>query len=77
MADPVIEAAHRALVSTGSQGVVWVAESAAREMAKPIRELHQELSISALDEDAEVEHGMRAVLEALAPLIYTTEELFR
>jgi hypothetical protein len=42
---------------------------------KPIRELHRELSVSALDEDAEVEHGMRLVLDNLAPLIYSTEEL--
>ncbi|MBP3086990.1 hypothetical protein JKJ01_27700 [Mycolicibacterium fortuitum] len=49
--------------------------ASAREVLKPIRELHQELCVGALDEDAEVEHGMRLVLDALAPLIYSTEEL--
>ncbi|AJA43368.1 hypothetical protein VC60_gp67 [Mycobacterium phage Sbash] len=50
-------------------------DAAAREMAKPIRELHQHLSAAALFEDAEVEHGMRLVLDAIAPLVYTGEEL--
>ncbi|WP_243858128.1 hypothetical protein [Mycobacterium sp. DL440] len=79
MADPVIDAAQRALglttdgMNQASRG--RVARTAAREALKPIRELHQELCTGALDEDAEVEHGMRLVLDALAPLVYSTEDL--
>lgn len=73
--DPAVDAAHRALVSTGSEGVVWVAEAAAREALKSIRELHARLLAAAEFEDVEVDHGMRIVLDELAPLIFTTEEL--
>ncbi|AXQ53084.1 hypothetical protein SEA_RANDO14_64 [Mycobacterium phage Rando14] len=77
-ADPAIESARRALVSTRGHGKSTICEiEAAREALKPIRKLHQKMSAEAPLEDVEVEHGMRAVLDALAPLIYSTEELQR
>ncbi|ORA38083.1 hypothetical protein [Mycobacterium aquaticum] len=82
MSDPAVEAAQRAEQASGwwksGHSTPWdagYAVDAAREALRPIRELHRELSVSALDEDAEVEHGMRLVLDNLAPLIYSTEEL--
>lgn len=49
--------------------------SSAREALKPIRAKYVELLAAAAFEDVEVDHGMRIVLDAIAPLIYDTEEL--
>ncbi|AKF14419.1 hypothetical protein SEA_PHAYONCE_59 [Mycobacterium phage Phayonce] len=75
MSDPAVEATRRAIGNINRSEPYRWAELGAREMAKPIRKLHQHLSAAALSEDAEVEHGMRLVLDAIAPLIYTSEEL--
>ena len=73
---PAVEAARRVHIArTGGSGVVWADVQAALEALDPIRQLHRELSESALDEDAEIEHGMRIVLNALEPLLNSPEEL--
>lgn len=75
--DPAVEAAYRALPYEREADEITadIAVNAAREALRPIRELHKRLSATAPLEDAEVEHGMHMVLDALAPLIHTTEEL--
>lgn len=84
MSDPSIEAAQRAwpAVACGffdDEQRVMVA--AAREALKPIRELHQkrseELAPPYEDVMTAYDEGVKYVLDALAPLIYTTEELER
>ncbi|SIC86986.1 hypothetical protein [Mycobacteroides abscessus] len=77
MSDPSIEAAKKAWNGTGVYRTI--AENAAREALKPIRERHAhwvaELEKSPLPATA----GAIAlvVLADLAPLIFTTEELER
>lgn len=75
MTDPAIEAAQRAWSGEGwivpmerYQNEAELAAAAAREMAKPIREWMAEL-------DSEEMLPAHVVIAALAPLIYTTEEL--
>jgi hypothetical protein len=91
MTDPAIEAAQRTshafcrgeipaepCSNTNFPGVDEIAEFAAREMAKPIRELHEQLSVLARAGGSDpARRGERYVLDAFAPLIYTSEELER
>ncbi|WAY18441.1 hypothetical protein OF855_24705 [Mycolicibacterium fortuitum] len=68
MTDPVIEAVHRAVTELGGVfGSSLPLEIAAREALKPIREWFDR------------SHGMSSItdnlLDELAPLIYSTEEL--
>lgn len=73
VSDPAIEAAQRAW--DNDQLSVWPsqnAEAGAREMAKPIRELHDRWNaIGILPPEA------WQILDQLAPLIFTSEELER
>ncbi len=90
MSDPAVQAAQRTSAAycrgevpaepectNHEPGVDEIAEFAAREMAKPIRGIHGNLSALARGESAEYEAGMRQVLDAIAPLIFTTEERSR
>lgn len=83
MSDPVIEAAQRAWDATAEMtagGYVVnpyrVAKTAAREALRPIREKWEELlgpyATRLVNPEAT---GAIKVLEAFAPLIFTTEEL--
>lgn len=75
MTDPAVEAARNALAKVGfgrSGHVQRVA--AAREALKPIRELHAEWARHA---SYGVSYPLRDILQRLAPLIFTTEELER
>lgn len=82
MTDPAVEAARKAWNGTGVYRTI--AENAAREALRPIREEWAELSEAATNlseygsylESAKAA-GMREVLAVLAPLIYPTEELER
>lgn len=79
MTDPVIKAAQRALAEIGTgMSRTFTAEAAAREALKPIREKWEELlgpyATRLVDPEAT---GAIKVLEAFAPLIFTTEELER
>ncbi|AIM50166.1 hypothetical protein PBI_BUZZLYSEYEAR_44 [Mycobacterium phage BuzzLyseyear] len=91
--DPAIEAAKRLADSLPSrpqlgrdqseidQAIADLVIAAAREMAKPIRELSQELRAQHLtqndlsDQARERYLGVEYVLEKLAPLIFSSEEL--
>jgi len=76
MTDPAVEAANRARVTPGAvRSERLLAEAAAREALRPIRAKWKLLEAEAAHEDAEVKLGMLHVLNAIAPLIYTTEEL--
>ncbi|MCV7200810.1 hypothetical protein H7J71_02135 [Mycolicibacterium peregrinum] len=85
MSDPAVEATERAWegypVPSGDvdRYLREVPLTAARETSKPIRELHQELSGDMPEPSTEAmaarAEGMRYVLDELAKLIYTTEEL--
>lgn len=69
MSDPAIEAARRAWTNIEHDDV---AEGAAREMAKPIRELYEDWSrIDA--QGCSISH--REIFDRLGPLIYSSEEL--
>lgn len=80
MSDPSIEAAQRAWrVQTGSEPLaddnytIRVRTIAAREALRPIRDIHQKWAEAyAYRADGLV---LNAFLAALAPLIFTTEEL--
>jgi len=72
VSDPIIESAQRAWTSEGWPGELELSEgslakAAAREMAKPIREWF------------DLNHGRSAIedalLDTLAPLIFSSEEL--
>jgi len=82
MPDPAVEAAQRAWISGGvssndaldlAKGSI--AAEAAREALKPIRAKYEYLNARFGDQNTEMAIGIRWVLEDLAPLIYTTEEL--
>lgn len=78
MPDPAVEAAQRALTNIGygrSGHVQRVA--AAREALKPVREWHRRMADSYALDDRPEGVLVQAVLQELAPLIYTTEELDR
>lgn len=93
MSDPAIEAVLRAVQLTRERrGETFhvegaeiyellcdVAEDAAREVLKPIRELHRELTDELTPPYDEVMTALdvKYVLDKLAPLIYSTEELGR
>lgn len=79
MSDPSVEAAQRALADLGYGRSGYVQRvAAAREALKPIREKWAELlmpyATRLVDPEAT---GAIKVLEAFAPLIFTTEELGR
>lgn len=79
MTDPAIEARAKAIarIGDGLAGVSlgYAVECGAREALRPIRESHQHLTKMASGESLPVWTGMMAVLNVLAPLIFTTEEL--
>ena len=75
MSDPAVEAAQRvcpASDSPTSLTINRVAEYGAREALKPIRELHGWWSSEGV-----LPPEAWQILDQLAPLIYTTEELER
>lgn len=86
MSDPVVEAVQRAVqVTRERRGETFqvdgaeiyellcdVAEDAAREALKPVREWFELAEANAIAEDL---YDQTDLLESLAPLIYTTEEL--
>lgn len=75
MTDPAVEAAQRA-VSWRDPNAFEI--TAAREALEQIRELHQELTTQGRGPETECWwRAVQYVLEELAPLIYTTEELER
>ncbi|MEW2483613.1 hypothetical protein AB0876_28905 [Mycobacterium sp. NPDC049093] len=75
MADPAIEAAQRAWEADGLRdGWKALAVAASREALMPIREKYQELLRFY---EGSVEVGPWRILDDLAKLIYTTEELDR
>lgn len=87
MPDPAIEAAQQAWAERYPNGSVSLAASAyqdglgviviaaAREALKPIRAKYEYLNARFGDGNTEIAVGIRWVLEDLATLIYTTEEL--
>ena len=78
MADPVVEAAQRALVQTRGHGNSTVCEvAAAREALKPIRELHDAFADYYRGRDDAFAAGIQHVLRDLRGLIYSSEELDR
>lgn len=79
MSDPAVEAAQRVSERHNWDGIMFAAADAgAREALKPIREKWAELlmpyATRLVDPEAT---GAIKVLEAFAPLIFTTEELER
>ncbi len=89
MSDPAIIAAEKAYGRMGAEHTIWdEAVTAAREMAKPIRELHRPMTPSELA-DAGLSRHWRKCVECssgyywndfpceTAKHIYTTEELER
>lgn len=83
--DPAVEAAQRAWTEDGWPGALELSEghlavAAAREALKPIREECQQLRefAESLDgagmSETVLGAGIRQVLDAVAPLIYTSEE---
>lgn len=80
MTDPAVEAAQRAYEPRpfAQPGVIPAMQAAAREALKPIRDKWAELlmpyATRLVDPEAT---GAIKVLEAFAPLIFTTEELER
>ncbi|WP_100525323.1 hypothetical protein [Mycobacteroides abscessus] len=81
MTDPAVEAAQRAWQAEGwgdgplamSEG--HLAEAAAREALRPIREWHQKQSQRLADRYSSEALMLKAQLAEIAPLIFTTEEL--
>lgn len=73
MSDPAVEAAQRALIGW-PQYPPQVATAAAREALKPIRELHEALMSRYADRFSGDALTVKAILDDLAPLIYTSEE---
>lgn len=79
MTDPAVEAAQRALAFQPHPGYYLtgsaLATAAAREALRPVRDIHQKWAEAyAYRADGLV---LNAFLAALAPLIFTTEELER
>lgn len=71
MSDPAVEAVQRLRWDSQAPAVSRIAAlAAAREMAKPIRGVVEEID-SAMGNDAAVEY----VLSKIRPLIYSDEEL--
>lgn len=89
MSGPAVEAAQRAWTERYPNGSVLLASSAyqdgigalaiaaAREALKPVQAKCEELDRLFGDSSTYVAIGVRRVLQDLAPLIYTTEELER
>jgi hypothetical protein len=78
MSDPAIEAAQRAWEEYEAQGGVWKPEAlrlAAREALKPIRATYARWESAFGGCRGEVPEMVQVLLDELAPLIYTTEEL--
>lgn len=69
MTDPAVEAAERACTKHGFGDI-----SSAREALKPIREWFETAMAEAIAEDL---FEQMDLLDSLAPLIFTTEELER
>lgn len=75
MSDPAIEAAQRAWGDRRGSKTAWkVGIAAAREALKPIREWFETAMAEAIAEDL---FEQMDLLDSLAPLIFTTEELER
>ena len=75
MSDPAAEAAQRAHDNwdwSDNQSVEVLVQAAAHEALKPIRQLH-----AYWYEERELPPEAWQILDALAPLIYTAEELAR
>ncbi|WAY18425.1 hypothetical protein OF855_24620 [Mycolicibacterium fortuitum] len=70
MTDPAVEAAQRAWRAWDDDVDEKLAIASAREMARPIREKHQEWVRRCYGQSPEVDN----LLDELAPLIYPTEE---
>lgn len=79
MTDPAVEAAqrHAATKPYGFNSILSGEDliAAAREMAKPLRELVSTLEAVAARENLATYTGMMAVIGSIKPLIFTTEEL--
>ena len=75
MTDPAVEAAQRACSCAGTVHSSRCLAAAAREALKPIQAKYKELDGLFGDSPTNVAIGVRRVLQDLAPLIYTTEEL--
>lgn len=73
MADPTVAAAQRAWRTWDDDVDEKLAIASAREMARPIREKHQEWVRRYYAQSPEAAN----LLDELAKLIYTTEELER
>lgn len=75
--DPAVEAVRRAVVSTRGHGNPTVCEiAAAREMAKPIRELVEKWDKAYRSASPAPGHTpLWRFLDELAPLIYSDDEL--
>ncbi|OMB98540.1 hypothetical protein A5746_14350 [Mycolicibacterium conceptionense] len=76
MPDPAVDAASRVWDGDPEQ-MAHILVSAAREALKPIRAKYEYLNARFGDGNTEMAVGIRWVLEDLATLIYTTEELER
>lgn len=76
MTDPAVEAAQRAYEPRpfAQPGIIPAMQAAAREALKPIREWYEKAMAEANAEDL---YEQLDLLESLAPLIFTTEELER
>lgn len=91
--DPAVEAAQRAWTARygwdqlprfdekcdEDEDIAAFVTAAAREMAKPIRELHAAMKSDqpGIRPTSEFAEGMRFALDEVAPLIFTSEELER
>lgn len=75
-ADPAVEAAQRARAAIAEEWPIQPPHlvMAAREMAKPIRAVYQQLDEYACG-PGDYRAGVRTALQYLAPLIFTSEEL--
>ena len=78
MPHPAVEAAQRASREDPGWPKRVIAEEAAREALKPIRAEMVRLSeFAAQATNADFANGISFAMKAIAPLIYTTEELDR
>ncbi|AON96801.1 hypothetical protein BI081_gp050 [Mycobacterium phage Tonenili] len=77
MPDPAVEAAHRAMPELSSAAPTEDMIAAAREMAKPIRAAYTRWESAFGGRRGDVPEMVQVLLEELAPLIYSTEELDR